>query len=109
MRSERGQGLIEAIAAFPVCVACAMVVVDCGVVVRDRIAVTQAATRAAEAGLAGGNERDAAQGALPRSMQDSVRVQVEADRVVVRAESGARIARIAGVPIVHTSSVEMDR
>ena len=109
MKRERGQGLVEAIAAFPVCVACAMVVVDCGVIVRDRIAVAQAATRAAEARLDGRDERAAARGALPSSMQNSLRVELRDDRVVVRAESGARITRIAGVPVVHTSSVEVAR
>jgi len=109
VKRERGQALVEAVAAFPVCIVCALVVVDCGVIVRDRIAVSQAATRAGEARIAGRDERSAARGALPASMQDSLRVELDGDRIVVRAESGARITKLAGSPVVHASTVEVAR
>ncbi len=109
MRREGGQALVEAVAAVPVCVACALALVDCGVIVRDRIAVTQAATRAAEAQLAGRDELAAARGALPASMRSSVRIEHDGDEIVVRATSGARIAKLAGAPVVHRSSVEVAR
>lgn len=109
MRRERGQALVEAVAAVPACVACALVLADCGVIVRDRIAVAQAATRAAEARIEGRDDLRAARGALPTSMRASVRVEHVGDRVEVRATSGARIAKLAGRPIVHRSSVEVPR
>ncbi len=109
MSRERGQALVEAVAAIPVCVACALVLADCGVIVRDRIAVAQAATRAAEACIAGRDELDAARGALPEALRDSVRVSTDGDRIVVRATSSARITRLAGMPVVNRSSVEVER
>lgn len=109
MTGERGQALVETVAAIPACIACALVIADCSVVVRDRIAVTQAATRAAEARLGGRDELDAARAALPASIRASVRVDRRGDRIVVRATSGARIARLAGAPVVHRSSVEVAR
>lgn len=109
MRGERAQALVEAVAAVPVCVACALVLADCGVIVRDRIAVSQAATRAAEAHLVGRDELDAARGALPAAMRDSVRIERDGDRIVVRATSGARITKLAGMPVTHRSTVEVER
>jgi hypothetical protein len=106
---ERGQALVEAVAAVPVCVACALVLADCGVIVRDRIAVTHAATRAAEARIEGRDELDAARGALPASIRNSARIRRDGDRIVVRATSAARITKLAGMPVVHRSSVEVER
>lgn len=109
MNRERGQALVEAVAAVPVCIACALVIADCGVIVRDRIAVTQAATRAAEARIEGRDELDAARGALPVALRDSVSISHDGDRIVVRATSAARITRLAGMPVVHRSTVEVER
>jgi hypothetical protein len=109
MSRERGQALVEAVAAVPVCVACALVLVDCGVLIRDRVAVTQAATRAAEARIAGRDELDAARGALPTALRDSVRISHDGDRIVVRATSAARITKLAGMPVIHRSTVEVER
>jgi hypothetical protein len=109
MSRERGQALIEAIVAIPACIACALTVADCGVLVRDRIAVTQAATRAAEAQMIGADAARAARGALPTSLHASLRVDISDDRVVVHADSGSRIARLAGRTVTHRSSVEVAR
>ncbi len=109
MSREHGQALVEAIVAVPVCVACALVLGDCGVIVRDRIAVTQAATRAAEARIDGRDELDAARGALPHALRDSIRIQRDGDRIVVRATSAARITKLAGMPVTHRSTVEVAR
>lgn len=109
MSRERGQALVEAIVAVPVCVACALVLADCGVIVRDRIAVTQAATRAAEARIAGRDELDAARAALPVSMRRTARIERDGERIVVRATSGARITKLAGTPVVHRSEVAVTR
>lgn len=109
MTRERGQALVEAVVAVPVCIACALVIADCGVIVRDRVAVTQAATRAAEARLDGRDELDAARGALPVALRDSLRVTTDGDRIVVRATSAARITKLAGMPVIHRSTVEVER
>ena len=108
MRGERGQALVEAVLAVPVCVICALTIVDCGVIVRDRIAVAQAATRGAEAHLAGLSEVDAARAALPRAMRPGARITVEDDRVVVRAASSSRITRLAGARVMHRSGAAFD-
>jgi hypothetical protein len=109
MNRERGQALVEALVAIPACIACALMVADCGVLVRDRIAVTQAATRAAEAQLTGADATRAARGALPASLRASLRVDVDDDRVIVHADSGSRIAQLAGRTVTHRSSVEVAR
>ncbi len=109
MRREQAQALVEAVAAVPVCVACALALADAGVLVRDRIAVAQAATRAAEAHVTGADELDAARDALPASIRDGASVRVEGDRIFVSAASGARIAKLAGHDVVHRSSVEVAR
>jgi hypothetical protein len=106
---ERGQALVEVIAALPVCLACALAIADCGVAVRDRIAVAQAATRAAEAHLVGDDAEQAARGALPVALRASLSVEDTGDRVVVRAASSSRIARLAGRTIEHRSVVEVTR
>lgn len=109
MSRERGQSLVEAVIAIPACIACALTIVDCGVLVRDRIAVAQAATRAAEAQLIGADSTAAARSALPASMRGSLQVAADEHRIVVRATSGSRIAKLAGHPVTHRSSVEVAR
>lgn len=96
MRAERGQALVEAMLALPMCVACALAIVDCGVLVRDRMALAQAATRAADAVIEGSDPRPAARGALPSSLDRRVDVQVRGDRVTVTARS-----RTTLIGIVH--------
>ena len=103
MNRERAQALVEAVVALPACVACALVLVDCGVIVRDRIAVAQAATRAAEAHLAGADELAAARTAAPRAELSS-----DGDTISVRLTSRAAIARLAGHPVTQRSSVELE-
>ena len=109
MTREDAQALVEVVLAVPACIACALAIADCGVLVRDRVAVAQAAGRAAEARLVGDDVEAAARGALPASMRDDVHVEVRGDRVVVRATGGARIAELVGRPVVHQSSVEVAR
>lgn len=108
MRRERGQALIEAVLAMPVCLVCALAVVDCGVIVRDRLATARAATHAAEAHLEGRDEFAAARAALPQSVRGGLGVDVEDDHVVVRVESSARITRLVGQVVEHRSSVAFD-
>lgn len=107
MNRERAQSLVEAVAAVPVCVACALTIVDAGVLVRDRIATTQAATRAAEAHLSGRDGLDAARDALPDSLHDSVELDVADDRLVLRASSDTMLTRLARRPVEHRSSVAL--
>lgn len=107
-RRERGQALVEVVVALPVCLVCALTLVDCGVIVRDRVAVAQAATRAAEAHVNGTDELEAARSALPSSLDGRARVAVRSDRVTVTARSAARIAKLAGAPVEHRSSVAFD-
>lgn len=108
MSRERGQALVEAVAAFPVCIACALVLVDAGVLVRDRVAVAQAATRAAEAQLNGHVELlDAAAGALPARIRSSAVVTRRGNRITVTASSTAPALGVVGVTIEQRSSVEV--
>lgn len=107
--NERAQALVEAVVALPACLACAVALVDCGIVVRDRIAVTQAATRAAEAQLVGREPLAAARAGLPAPLRSSIEVDSRGDRVVVTARSGSRIAALAGRNVTHRSSVEVPR
>jgi Flp pilus assembly protein TadG len=106
MSRERAQALVEAVVALPVCLACAMTLVDCGVVIRDRIALAQAADRAASAELRGTDVDAAARGALPTSVRN-VDVTVRDSRITVRATSHVAIAGLAGRRIVQQSSVEL--
>lgn len=112
MRRESGQGLVEAVAALPVCLVCALAIVDCGIVVRDRIAVSQAATRAAEAEMDGRDATAAAGLGLPGGLRASLRVSASGERVRVSATSRPRLLRVGG-GIEHrsaaTTSVEAAR
>ena len=108
MSRERGQALVEAMVAIPVCMACALTLVECGVLVRDRIVVSQAATRAAEAQMAGRDPADAARTALPKSMRDALEVNVRSDRVAVSVRSDSRAVQLIGARVIHRSSVAID-
>ena len=88
---EHGQALIEAVLALPVCLTAALAIVDCGVLVRDRLAVTDAAGRAAEAQLHGDDVQDAARSALPASVRHGAQVAVHGDRVRVTIQSRTHI------------------
>jgi len=106
-RSERGQALVEAVAIIPLCIMCSLALVDCGVVLRDRVAVAQAATRAAEAQLAGDPDvADAARGALPSKLRRSARITVRGDVVSVRVHSQLTVLDLV-TPITHTSSATL--
>ena len=104
---ERGQALVEAALVVPACVACAVAIVDCGVVVRDRMATTQAATRAAEARLEGREATDAARAALPESLRDDAVVRIRGERIEVRTSSDVAITRLAARPVEHRSTVAL--
>jgi hypothetical protein len=104
---ERAQALVEAVVAMPVCLACAVTIVDCGVLVRDRIATTQAATRAAEAQLHGEDPLAAARGAMPAPLRSATKVRLDGDHLEVRVASRGALARLAGHPISHRSRVEL--
>ncbi len=109
MNRERGQALVEAVVAMPACIACILVIADCGVLVRDRISTTQAATRAAEARIAGTSELEAARSAVPETLRDAVLVDATDDRIVVTLRSRAGVARLGGPRVQHRSSVEVAR
>lgn len=104
---EHAQALVEAIVAAPVCLLAALLLVDGGIVVRDRIAIAQAATRAAEAVAAGRDPQRAATDALPRTMRGSAHVTVRDGRVVVRALTQPRSTAFAGMDIRQQSTVEV--
>ncbi len=89
---------------FPVCMACALALVDAGVLVRDRIAVSQAATRAAAAQMVGESPREAALGALPDRARASARIRVRGSEVVVVASGNSRIAKLVRHPVELRSS-----
>lgn len=108
MSRERGQALVEAVAAMPVCIASALLLVDAGTIVRDRMVTAQAATRAAEATIVGDDVRDAALSAMPRGLRGDATVQVEDSGITVRVTSRARAARIVGRSIQLRSHVELD-
>lgn len=105
--NERGQALVEATLVLPVCLASALAIVDCGLIVRDRLAVTQAATRAAEARLAGTDVDGAARAALPSAMP-GVQVRVDGDRVLVRGSSRTWLTTVARIDVQHRSDVQLD-
>jgi hypothetical protein len=107
VRSERAQALVEAALVLPACVACAVTIVDAGVLVRDRMATTEAATRAAEARIDGTDVRDAARSALPESLRDRLVVREQGDRIEVRTSSDLALSRLAGTRIGHRSSVTL--
>lgn len=109
MSRERAQALVEAVVAVPACIACALGIVDAGLLVRDRIALAQAADRAAIAHLDGRDEAAAARAALPESLQHHMDVQVRDDEVVVVARAESHIAELVGHPIELRSSVEVAR
>lgn len=106
---ERAQALVEAVVALPACLACAVALVDCGILVRDRLAVTQAATRAGEAQLVGSEPHDAARAGLPGALRRTLKVSVDGSTIVVTAQSSSRMAALAGRDITHRSTVEVAR
>lgn len=104
MSRERGQALVETVALVPLSIACAVVLVDCGRIVRDRIAVSQAAAAAIhERGDLAAAER-AARAALPKDIRATRRIEVDEEQVLVSARSGGLLANLAG-GVVHESRV----
>lgn len=107
MKREAGQALVEATLALPVCIACSLALVDAGLLVRDRIATSHAATRAAEAHLAGSDPRDAARAALPASLRQTIQLQETSDAIVVRTSTRITLASFAGQRVQHRSRVDL--
>jgi hypothetical protein len=94
MRSSAGQSSIEIIALALLVLALA--VVDVGVTVRDRIALADAAGRAARAEMRGQDAAAAARAGLPAAMKDSFEISVDGDELEASAEPTARLATLAG-------------
>lgn len=109
MRRERGQVLIEVVAAVPVCMVAALAIVECGVLVRDRLAVTDAAGRAARAELHGADAREAARRALPMSVRDDAVVRVDDDRVRVMIQSRTHIPGMTRITQSSEAVTEVNR
>ena len=107
MSRERGQALVEAVLVLPLCLAAGLAIVDCGVVVRDRIAVAQAATRAAEAELAGRDAAEAARGALPAQLRHTLRISEGGGSLTLHATTNPRVLP-APDGIVHASRVVVE-
>ncbi|MCW2972848.1 MAG: hypothetical protein JWN72_1121 [Thermoleophilia bacterium] len=106
-RRERGSVLVEAIVAVPACIVCALAIADGGALVRDRLAVTQAATRAARAQLTGGDVRGAARAALPARLRSSMHVRVARGVITVEATSRPTVLRVPG-GVAQRSQVAID-
>ncbi|MBC7461768.1 MAG: pilus assembly protein [Thermoleophilia bacterium] len=106
-RREAGSVLVEALAAVPMCIMCALAIADGGALVRDRLAVTQAASRAARAELRGGDVRGAARAALPNKLRDSMHVRVAHGTVTVEATSRPTVLRVPG-GVAQRSTVTID-
>lgn len=94
---ERAQALVEAVLVLPVCMTAALTIVECGVLVRDRIAVTDAATRAAHAELIGADADGAARAALPKALRSDADIAVDANRVHVTIHSRTRIPGVTRI------------
>jgi Flp pilus assembly protein TadG len=103
---ERGQALVESVVALPVCLACSLLLVDAGTIVRDRIALGQAAERAAEAAMVGADSEHAARSVLPRSLRD-VTVDVDAKAVRISATSRTLVSRLAHLRVRQDSTVTL--
>lgn len=87
MNRERGQALIEAVMLIPVCVLCAVALVEAGVLVRSQLQLIDAAGRAGAVRAADGTEaaaRAAAQAALPDALADA-QVHFGAENVSITA------------------------
>ena len=90
--SNAGQALIETLFVIPACMVCAMVLVDCGVVIRDRVALAQAA---GQAGIAAERDNDvdaAARRAVPHSIRGGL--------TITRDNHGIELHAAASLPIV---------
>lgn len=101
--NDRGQATIELMAIIPLCLVCGWALVECGIVVRDRIAVAQAASSAAVAQLEGRDPVQAARAALPEQIGRDAEVQRDGERLVVRTQTRARLLGAAGAPRLESS------
>lgn len=103
---ERGQLLIEVAALLPACIASAVVLVDCGVVIADRIAVARAtgvgASALVEYDQAGAEA--AVRDALPPRLAADAAVTVAAGSVQVRVTSSPPTARLVTLPGIELES-----
>lgn len=96
MRGTRGQSSIEVVALVPLVLVLAMGIVDASIVVRDRIAVADAAGRAGRAHIRGENLRAAARGGVPQSLRSSVTVSSTDDEITASVESSSRLLHLVG-------------
>ncbi|MBC7643670.1 MAG: hypothetical protein H7123_00995 [Thermoleophilia bacterium] len=90
--SNAGQALIETLFVIPACMVCAMVLIDCGVVIRDRVALAQAASQAGVAAQQQGDVDAAARRAVPKSMRGGL--------TITRDNSSIELRAAASLPIV---------
>lgn len=93
---DRGQALIEAVVAMPVFIMASLALVDCGLMVRNQLAVTGAATRAAQAVVLNKDSVAAAKSGMPAVLKDAVYVVQKNDRLVVKAKNKPRILGFVG-------------
>jgi hypothetical protein len=95
--SQAGQSAIEAIVVVPLCVLCAVSIVDAGVVIRDQIAATRAAGAAARAEIDGSDALSAARAQLPEALRSDAEVRHTGDGTVeVSVEPRLAILDVAG-------------
>jgi len=103
MRSDRGQATIEVVALFPLCLLCALAVVEAGVLVQERLAVSQAAGRAAVAEVRHEDPTAAARGVLPKSLERGLRVSRSGSTITVSTPARVRLLGAAGVGRLSSS------
>lgn len=102
MTSQRGQSTIEALFVVPMCVVCAAVLVEAGSLVRDRMAVADAAGRGAAAAVLGKDGERTARAALPAGLRKGARITARGDRLSVSARP--RLGLLSGVADVKVTS-----
>lgn len=103
MSGRRGQSTIEVLFVVPACVVCAAVLVEAGSLVRDRMAVADAAGRGAATAVLGGDGERAVRAALPAGLRRSARIERHGDSIVVSARP--RLGLLSSVADVRVSSV----
>ena len=106
--SQRGQATIEVMAIIPACLLAAWTLVETGVLVRERVAVGNAAGRAAVAHVEGADPADAARGATGEALARRLKVSIDAERVTVTVRPRVTILGAAGIGEL-SSSVELEQ
>ena len=104
MSRERGQALVETVAAVPVFLAASLLVVASGVVVRDRLVLAQATGQAGTAIVRGLDPRTAARDVLPARLRPTMQFTHREERVTISVRSSLPLVPDA---IVQRSSVEV--